>query len=101
MTNLTFRRVLLMAAFLVMAGVIVHQRLQITGLQADLRDVHASRARLLLRPGPALPVRLTDEEFRLVLKSLETREGADLLKESSVSRSSFWPVNTTVLKSVE
>jgi hypothetical protein len=45
-----------------------------------------------LRSSPRLSVRLTDEEFRLVLRSLETREGVDLLNESSVIHSSLWTV---------
>ena len=101
MSTPTFRRALVMAAFLVMVGMIIHQQLRITRLEAVYRDLRARNAKLLLRSSPKLPVRLTDEEFRLVLESLEASEGVDLLDESSVSPSSLWPVNTAFLKGVE
>jgi hypothetical protein len=92
---------MVIAAFSVMVGVIIHQQLRATRLEANYRDLRASNAKLLLRSSPRLSVRLTDEEFRLVLRSLETREGVDLLNESSVIHSSLWPVNTAALERVE
>jgi len=89
---------------LVIVGMITHLPLRVTRLEADHRDVRASNAKLLLRSGPRLPadrMRLTDEEFRLVLESLGSRGGAKLLNESSVSRSSLQRLNTAVLKRVE
>ena len=100
MRTLTLRRALVTAAFLVV-GVIIHQQLRITRLEADYRDLRASNAKLLLRSSPKLPVRLTDEEFRLVLESLGASEGVDLLNESSVRPSSLWPVNTAAHEPVK
>jgi hypothetical protein len=101
MSTLKLWRALATTAFLVIVGVVIHQQLQRTRLEVDYRGLRANNAKLLLRSSPKLPARLTDEEFRLVLESLETREGVDVLSESSVSPSSLWPVNTAALKRVE
>jgi hypothetical protein len=95
------RRALLVAAFSVITGVIIHQHLRKTRLEANKQELRESNAKLLLRFSTKLPVRLADEQFRLALDALEAREGVDLLNEASVSYSGLWPVNTAVLKSVE